>query len=115
MQSDTYNKAIEWAKAAATDVGVDENAKQMSKRTAEWEQKKYVTLKKEINQDNIKQDAAKVEAEKEANEAKEQLESAGIELTHDERKALYEDIKEVTAIELTDDEVENEKLLAGQL
>jgi len=115
QQSDTYNKAIEWTKAAATDVTVDEQAKQMAKKTAEWEQKKYITLKKEINQDSIKQEAAKEEAEKEANEAKEQLESAGIVLTSDERKALYDDIKEVTAIELTEDPVQDEKLLEIQL
>lgn len=115
QQSDTYNKAIEWTKAAATDVTVDEQAKQMAKKTAEWEQKKYITLKKEINQDSIKQEAAKEEAEKEANEAKEQLESAGIVLTSDERKALYDDIKDVTAIELTEDPVQDEKLLEIQL
>lgn len=115
QQSDTYNKAIEWTKAAATDVTVDEQAKQMAKKTAEWEQKKYITLKKEINQDSIKQEAAKEEAEKEANEAKEQLESAGIVLTSDERKALYDDIKEVTAIVLTEDPVQDEKLLEIQL
>lgn len=115
QQSDTYTKAIEWTKAAATDVTVDEQAKQMAKKTAEWEQKKYITLKKEINQDSIKQEAAKEEAEKEANEAKEQLESAGIVLTSDERKALYDDIKEVTAIVLTEDPVQDEKLLETQL
>lgn len=51
-----YKKAIEWAKTAAVDTKINDRAKTMAKKSAVWEQKKYITLRNEIHQDNIKQE-----------------------------------------------------------
>lgn len=114
-QLESYQKSIEWAKESAVDPKVNDRAKQMAKKSAQWEQKKYITLRNEIHQDNIKQEIAKEEAEREAKEAEEQRESAGIELTSTERTTLYTEVKEATAVEFTGNEEKDDKLLKDQL
>jgi len=44
-----YKRAIDWAKRTAVDTGMSERAKYMAKRSAQWEQKKYVLLRNEIH------------------------------------------------------------------
>jgi len=114
-QLTSYQKSIEWAKTAAVDTKLNDRAKAMAKKAAQWEQKKYITLRNEIHQDNIKQEQAKEEAEKEAKEAEEQRESAGIELDSAERSVLYADIKRVSAVVLTGDPATDDALLKTQV
>jgi len=114
-QLKNYQRAIEWAKKTAVDSTMTERAKLMAKRSAMWEQKKYVTLRNEIHQDQIKQESAKKEAEKDAVEAAEKVESAGMQLTKDERKNLYADIKKVTSVVFTGDKEKDIVLKKHQL
>lgn len=72
-------------------------------------------MRNEIHQFNITQEISKEEALKEAVEAEEQRESAGITLNSYERKALYEKIKTVPSVVLTGDVVEDKKATDEQL
>jgi hypothetical protein len=114
-QLENYKRAIEWAKRTAVDTGMSERAKYMAKRSAMWEQKKYVLLRNEIHQDNIKQEEAKKEAEKEAKDAEEKREMAGIELDTTERKTLYSEIKKVSYMKFTGNKEKDDKLRKIQL
>jgi hypothetical protein len=114
-QLENYKRAIEWAKRTAVDTAMSERAKYMAKRSAMWEQKKYVLLRNEIHQENIKQEESKKEAQKEQKEAEEKREMAGIELTSDDRKMLYGEIKKVTFVKFTGNQQADDKLRKLQL
>lgn len=114
-QLDNYKRAIEWAKRTAVDTGMSERAKYMAKRSAQWEQKKYVLLRNEIHQDNIKQEEAKKLAQAEQKEAEEKAEMAGIELDSTDRKTLYAEIKKVTYVKFTGNKEKDDKLRKLQL
>lgn len=67
-------------------------------------------MRNEIHQHNITQKASKEEALREAKEAEEARESAGITLDNSQRSLLYAEIKRIPAVVLTGNEVEDKKL-----
>lgn len=78
---ETYTKAVEWAKTSSADSKQTQKVKDLAKKNADWAQRKYVAVKKEIELDEVEQQKATEQALKELNKKKEEEEAAGIVLT----------------------------------
>jgi len=76
-------------------------SKVMAQRSAQWEQRKYTTLKNEVNLETEKREKAKQAAIQAAEDAEDRRNA--VELTTTERAALYEDIKKSAYVRLTGD------------
>ena len=100
-QQDNYDRSVAWAKKAAADTSMSARSKVMAQRSAQWEQRKYTTLKNEVNLETEKREKAK-QAAIQASEDAEDRRNA-VELTTTERAALYDDIKKSTYVRLTGD------------
>ena len=100
-QQDNYDRSVAWAKKAAADTSMSARSKVMAQRSAQWEQRKYTTLKNEVNLETEKREKAKQAAIQAAEDAEDRRNA--VELTTTERAALYDDIKKSTYVRLTGD------------